>query len=84
MGEVRGIPTTSRLPPEAKALAEAPARTQTLRGRAPGPRRGLAAEAEVGGDPRVFWELRVDDNRSQGRRRPAQAPEGSGEAGRRA
>lgn len=70
---MRGIPTTPRLPPQAKALAEAPARTQTLRGRAPGPRRGLpgrrrgrglTAEAEVGGDPRVFWELRVDDNRS--------------------
>ena len=68
-GGGRGIPTTFRLPPEAEALA----RTQTLKGRAPGPRRGPrgrrrgrgltgSAEAEAGGDRRVFCELQADDN----------------------
>lgn len=69
----RGMPTASRLPAGTKTFSAALPRTQTLRERPPRARRGLrgrrrgceltrGAEAEAGGDRRVFCELQANDN----------------------
>lgn len=74
MDGTRGISTTPQLLPDTKALAAAYPRARTLGGRASraealGRREGCeadgltrGAEAEAGGDRRVFRKLQSDDN----------------------